>query len=145
MKATSFAAFALMAALPYAEASTPDLNNMGVDYYDQQFVMSPLTGSGDSLQDKHMKELFEVPENPWYVGNGGHQAPTNHRHGKALSHGHHPQRSASSRVEYRDRSHEGDSDYGYGLLLDHETKRGGHGIPKNFFQKSQAAESLNFE
>ena len=74
MKTTSFAAFTLLAALPYATGSKPDINNtMGVEFYDQNFVMSPLTGSGDNLQDKYMKELFEVPENPWY--GGGHQAP----------------------------------------------------------------------
>lgn len=64
MKATSFAAFTLMAVLPFARAYKPES-------YDQQFVMKPLIGSGNSLQDHYMKELFEVPENPWFTGGNG--------------------------------------------------------------------------
>ena len=45
--------------------------------------MSPF-GSEDTLQNKYMKELFEVPENPWY--NGGDGPAQNHRLGKALGH-----------------------------------------------------------
>ena len=64
MKPPSFVTFTLMA----ASASTAAL---GTEFYDQKFIMSPMSMSGDSNQDNFMKELFEVPENPWW--NGGQE------------------------------------------------------------------------